>query len=774
MASAALELVVSLKDQASSALGGLRETIGGLGPAVAGVGLVAGGALVAGFGAAGKAAFDFASEAAQAQRDVQAQLGISEEDARGLGDVARNVFVNNWGGSISEATQMTAEARKQLGELNNTDLGNVTQGAAAISDTFEGADYAKVINSVRAIRDNFPGTTEAQALDLITKGFQNGLDVSGDFLDSIGEYSNQFGSGGASVDQFFGLLDSGLGSGILGTDKIADAFKEFNVRILDGSQTTQTALSTLGLDNLLNDLNSGKITAADAMGLIVEQLGTVDEATRRQTGVALLGTQFEDLGFDVSAFAGIAGSTFANVDGATASLNARYASFGSLAEGAWRQFLVAMEPVGAQLLEIANAAMPQVQAAIGWLGTNLPPIIAAAVAAITALYTQFLAILPAVQPVIDLIGANLLPILAVVAGVLAGVVVASIASAVAAFLSVAAPIAAMVAIGAALVAAWQSNFGGIQTITATVMTAIQTVISTVLAGVLSFWQANGAQIMTQTQTIFSSVQAIVSNVMQILGAVIAASLLAIVTFWQTNGATIQSIAMGLWNVVAGLFQTGAALLQGITSALLAVMRGDWQGAGQAIQSMVQGMWGGLQQAFNGGRQILLGSVQLLISGVQQAFGGLASQAVSLGSNIINGIISGVRSGVAALASAVRSAAQSALDAAKSMLGINSPSLVFQNEVGGNIVAGLAQGLKDGESLLARAGESLAAAATPVPQLATSSYGGGGGGGFGGGVQNSYAGATVSITINAAPGQSERSIADAVSRELGRQTERRQR
>lgn len=401
---AVLDLIIQLKDDATKGLESLGATINTVGGAVTTVGALAGGALVAGFGVATGAVVSFAGQSQQALKDAQAQLGLTAEDVQALGPVAQEVFVNNWGGSIGEATAMVAEARKQLGDLNSADLSQVTQGAAAIADTFAGGDYAKVVNAVKAIRDNFPGTTEAQALDLITSGFQRGLDASGDFLDSIGEYSNQFGSGQASAAQFFGLLESGAGQGVLGVDKVSDAFKEFNVRILDGSKTTSDALARLGLTHLLDDLNTGKITAADALGSITQRLGEVDEATRRQAGVALLGTQFEDLAFDVDAFAGVTESAFGQVGGATEGLNARFANLSSVGQGIWRQLLVATEPVGGAILQIANAAMPYITSAF----QTAAPYIATASQAIADFVTSVLAAPNPIQGFITAVN-NILP-----------------------------------------------------------------------------------------------------------------------------------------------------------------------------------------------------------------------------------------------------------------------------------------------------------------------------------------------------------------------------
>jgi hypothetical protein len=598
-------LTASLRDEISAGLAAIKGNLGDIGSAardamaaVGSVATVAVGGVVAGLGAAGAAAVDFAGDAAQAQRDLQAQLGLTEEATAALGPVAQEVFTNNWGDSIGDVYAMLGDAKQQLGELNNADLGRVTQGAAAIADTFD-VDYGQVINSVKAIRDNFPGTTEAEALDLLAKGFQSGLNASGDLLDSVGEYSNQFGAVGASAEQYFGLMQSGLGAGVLGTDKIGDAWKEFNVRILDGSKTTAAALDQLGLDTLLADLNAGKITGADAMGAIVEELGKVDEATRRQAGVALLGTQFEDLGFNVDAFAGIAGTAFRDAEGAVDSLNVKYGSMGDVLEGFKRQALVALEPLGSGLLEIANGAMPMVTAAFQQAATFIQPVVDVVrglwltfgegkqaldlvdsglvslfgpekteqiyvlAGAVSGAVAQFQAWLPTLQPLIDLIGANLTPILAGVAGVLGGAVVVAVGSAVAAFVAAAVPILALVAAGAALYAAWQSDFGGIRTVTTEVLTNLQTTVSAVLAAVQEFWTAHGDEVMALVGALRDFLEETFRNAMQIIGGIVNTVLAVIRGDWDAAAEGIGQTVDGLMAQVQLLFRTGMGLLEGI-------------------------------------------------------------------------------------------------------------------------------------------------------------------------------------------------------------------
>jgi phage-related protein len=71
--------------------------------------------------------------------------------------------------------------------------------------------------------------------------------------------------------------------------------------------------------------------------------------------------------------------------------------------------------------------------------------------------------------------------------------------------------------------------------------------------------------------------------------------------------------------------------------------------------------------------------------------------LSLGSAVISGIKNGINNGIESIKEAARNVASSALNAAKSLLGIASPSKVFRDQVGKMISKGLAIGIENENS-----------------------------------------------------------------------------
>lgn len=91
---------------------------------------------------------------------------------------------------------------------------------------------------------------------------------------------------------------------------------------------------------------------------------------------------------------------------------------------------------------------------------------------------------------------------------------------------------------------------------------------------------------------------------------------------------------------------------------------------------------------------------------------LPGRMVSIGSNIIHGIISGIMGAAGSLFNTMRNIASNALNAAKSALGIHSPSTVFRDMVGKMIPAGVTVGIE------ANAGKTIKAIKDYAEDLVT--------------------------------------------------------
>lgn len=348
--------------EVEGALGKLGSKAGAV--AAGGLALAAAGVAAVGVaaGAAAVSAFNLSSDIDAATGKMATDLGISKEAAAGFEDVMKGVFGNNFGEDFADIGASIAEVTRQLGSLPDAELQSVTEQTLAMRDAWD-LEVGESIGAVDALMENF-GLTSQEALDFVAAGMQRGLNSSGDFLDTITEYGTQFNAGGASADQFFSLMETGLQNGVLGTDKAADMFKEFRLIMTEGGPEIEAALKSISgpTEDLMGQIESGQLSIADAFQMINDRLGDLDDPIEAQRlGVQLMGTQFEDMGTQAALAVDLTGTKLSELEGATESLNAQYDNWPSMWEGIKRSALLALEPLGDKAFELARDILPKVQ-----------------------------------------------------------------------------------------------------------------------------------------------------------------------------------------------------------------------------------------------------------------------------------------------------------------------------------------------------------------------------------------------------------------------------
>ena len=128
------------------------------------------------------------------------------------------------------------------------------------------------------------------------------------------------------------------------------------------------------------------------------------------------------------------------------------------------------------------------------------------------------------------------------------------------------------------------------------------------------------------------------------------------------------------------------MLSRISSVLSQLPGQVWNWLSQVISKAAA--WAG--QMAQKGAEAASGLASAVINGLS----GLPGKMVSIGSDIVQGIWRGISNGWSWLKNQVASLAQSLLDAAKSALGISSPSKEFRDEIGKWLPPGIAEGFED--------------------------------------------------------------------------------
>lgn len=316
--------------------------------------------------AATKYLADLGGEWQTATNQMASATGAAGEELENLRDVMENVYADNFGEDVADVADAVALVDRNMANLDKNGLTNATEGALALRDAFE-YDVAESTRAAEAIRKNF-GSSAEEAFSLIAAGAQNGLDYSGELIDTINEYSSQFSKLGFTADGMFNLLQSGADSTAWNLDKVGDAIKEFSIRAIDGSDTTVAAFKDLGYnaEEIMATFAAGGEGANEAFFDVINTLLDVDDQVKRDAlGVALFGTMWEDLG--VEAMEAMAGASQAAYDteGALEQINqVRYNDLDSAMQGIGRQMEVSLLPAADAVYQSLMDNMPEITEAM--------------------------------------------------------------------------------------------------------------------------------------------------------------------------------------------------------------------------------------------------------------------------------------------------------------------------------------------------------------------------------------------------------------------------
>lgn len=324
-------------------------------------------ALVAG-GAWAKVGADY--QAAMAR--VQASTGASAEQMKQIEEAARAVFRSGMGESFDEVARAMSTI-KQVGGLDGKELESATKNAMALGKTFD-MDVNETARATSALMKNF-GIDGQKAFDLIAYAAQNGANKNGDLLDTFNEYAVQYQALGFTAEQFAAHLVKGAEDGAFSIDKVGDAIKEFNIRAKDGSKSSMEAFAALGLNGqkATQMFAAGGQSAQVAFAEVVKRLSEMeDPVARNAAGVALFGTQFEDLEVKaLEGFKAIQGS-LPQIEGTMQQVSRAISSdLGSQLRIVSRSFMDLLLPAADSAAKAITDQMPNISKALAALAPQI-------------------------------------------------------------------------------------------------------------------------------------------------------------------------------------------------------------------------------------------------------------------------------------------------------------------------------------------------------------------------------------------------------------------
>src|SRR5215207_8455891 len=253
------------------------------------------GAAGIGIGAAlGKGMLDAMSNEVGTDK-LAAQLGINNpEFAASLGKTAGRVYAGGFG----EALRGVLANGLLPEDAADADIERITGKVLNLASVF-GLDLAESTRTVSRMIENGLAPNADAALDILTRGFQQGNDQAGDLLSTFSEYSVQFDKLGLDGTESMGLISQGLKAGARDADTVADALKEFSIRAIDGSNATGTAYEALGLDAqaMQAKIAAGGEGAQQGLTEVLAALNAMeDPSAKAAAAVGLFGTKAEDMG----------------------------------------------------------------------------------------------------------------------------------------------------------------------------------------------------------------------------------------------------------------------------------------------------------------------------------------------------------------------------------------------------------------------------------------------------------------------------------------------
>lgn len=255
-----------------------------------------------------------------------------------------------------------------------------------------------------------------------------------------------------------------------------------------------------------------------------------------------------------------------------------------------------------------------------------------------------------------------------------------------------------------------------------VINNIAALIQTVLPVIQSVFQSWGSAIQGVINAVFPFIQTIVTSVMNVINAIISTVLAAINGDWSGVWEGIQSIVSSVWDGIQSIVSGAINAVSGVISSVLNGIRGIFSSVWNGIKGAVSSAWSGITSAVSSGVSSMMNFITSIPSRIMGVFSGAGSWLLSAGRNIIQGLINGITNAIGGAISAVKDAVGGIIDGAKSLLGIASPSKVFDREIGRMIPAGLGRGVSENERAATRPVEDMvnsllpSSIVTPLPVM----------------------------------------------------------
>ena len=572
----------------------------------------------------GDKALDAYTDTENAVTKVNAYFGETGQAAEQSANVIKNVYSSGVGESMDAVANAVLMVKKNLGDLSETDLTNLTQQAITLEELY-GIDMNETLRGVNSLMQQY-GLTAQEAMDYIVVGTQNGLDKTNELGDNLSEYAGKFAQAGYSASEYFQLLDNGLKNGAYNLDKVNDAINEVTTRLVDGTIGESIGMFSTKTQELFTSWQNGGATQKQVIDSIVADIaGCTNQQEALNLAALAFGTMAEDGNLKFITSLTSVGSTYDSVKGSAQGLFDATTTPMQEMESNTRKLQQSLVPLGEKLAEIANTILPPLVAVIQTVSrwfAQLPGPVQNFIVILGVLLAAFTALTPVIAALAVSVGAlniSLLPIIAVIA-------------------AVAAAIAGIIAIiqnwGA--ITEWFGNLWN------TICIGIGTMIESVKTWFSNLW--------THLQNVWNGICNVVQTAVMLIGSIIQGAVDIITLPFRFIWENCKDIVTSVWN---GIKNTVSSVLSAISGVISSIMG--------AIQNVISSIWNAISSKVSA----VVNAIKNTVTSVFNAIKSVASTVWNGIKSVISTVVDGIKSKVSSVFNAVKSTVSSVFNGIKS-------------------------------------------------------------------------------------------------------------
>ena len=596
----------------------------------------------------GTNALEAYSDTENAVTKVNAYFGETGQAAEQSASVIKAVYSAGVGESMDAVANAVLMVKKNLGDLSETDLTNLTQQAITLEELY-GIDMNETLRGVNSLMQQY-GLTAQEAMDYIVVGTQNGLDKTNELGDNLSEYAGKFSQAGYSASEYFQLLDNGLKNGAYNLDKVNDAINEVTTRLVDGTIGESIGSFSTRTQELFASWQNGGATQKQVIDSIVADIGNCTNQQEALNLAALaFGTMAEDGNLKFITSLTSVGSTYDSVKGSARGMFDTTTTPMQQMEANTRRLQQALVPLGQKLVELANAILPPLVAVIttigGWF-ERLPGPVQNFVIILGALLAAFTALTPVIAAISVAMGAlniSMLPIIGVIA-------------------AVAAAIAGIIAIiqnwGA--ITQWFGNLWN------TICIGIGSMVEALKTWFTNLW--------THLQNVWNGICNVVQTAVMLLGSIIQGAVQIITLPFQMIWENCKGIVTSVWNAIKSVVSSAIQAVSGVISSVMGtiqnVMSSIWNAISSKVSSVVNAIKNTVTTVFNTIKSVassVWNGIKSVISTVVDGIKSKVSTVFNAVKSTVSSVFNGIKSTATTVWNGIKTAITKPIEAAKNTI-----------------------------------------------------------------------------------------------------------